>query len=418
MSLGNAHGGHALRDLVSLGTAIEASNAALSVTTERLLVRTEDALDAVLAEDMKALKNIPPKPRAEMDGYAVRSSDVQGSSPSDPTSLKLVLSPETARKRTCVRVNTGEYVPSAYDAVCMIEKTSAGGEEVAFMESLHPGENISPVGCDMKAGETLIRKGSLLTEFDLAALAMNDIRNVRIQRHPSIGILNTGNELIPFGGEETPNSRINSNEIMLVSLLKRAGLSPLQLGIVSDDISEVAESISQSMRRVDSLLITGGTAVGEGDVVAEAVESVGGTIVTHGIAMRPGRPTGMAVVGGKPVFMLSGNPVACAIGFLFFAYPVLKHAFGLRGEPFESVSGKLSRRISCPPSFRCVFRVTLHQEGGEWGVRPVAVRGAGVISTLVKADGFLEVPEGIEGFEEGDEVNIKLYRPLAGMNLA
>jgi molybdopterin molybdotransferase len=394
-----------------LKEAIEKTISMVDVRLDITSVRTKDAMNTLLAEDIIAPSDVPPSSRSEVDGYAVRSKDLMGATTSSPTELELASSPDAPDEGTCSLISTGEYLPIAFDAVCMEEYTERVDRRVRFYRSVYKFENISPRGLDFNRGETILEKGKPLTEFDVAALAIVNVPSVKVYRKPFIGILNTGSELVPLGQKVGIQEKINSNEIMLHSLLTNTSFNPLKLGIVGDDVREISERLSRGLRLCDALLTTGGTAVSQRDVIIKALERAGAEIVVRGIAMRPGRPTGSAVLGGKPIFTLSGNPVSCAVGYLFFTLPALQRIFHVREVPLPTISGILTRRVTCPPSFRCFVRVRVREERGVL-VEPLALRGASLISTLLKADGFLEVPEHLEGFDEGDVVEVKLFRVL------
>ncbi len=395
----------------SLEEAIEKTTSKVHIRLDILSVRTEDALNTLLAEDIIAPSDVPPLDRSEVDGYAVRSKDLMGASTSSPIDLEFIAVQSASCEDTCMQVSTGEYLPTFYDAVCMEEYTEKIGGRVRFYMSVYKGENVSPRALDIKRGETILDKGKPLNEFDLAALAIFNIQKVKVYRMPFIGILNTGSELVPLGEKAKVNEKINSNEIMLQSLLTNTGFNPLKLGIVGDEAREISERLSRSLKLCDAVLTTGGTAVSQRDVIIEALERAGAEVVVRGISIRPGRPTGSAVLDGKPVFMLSGNPVSCAVGYLFFALPVLQRIFRVRETPLPTVRGALTRRVKCPAGFRCFVRVGVKKEKG-FLVEPLALRGASLISTLLKADGFIEIPEPLEGYDEGDFVEVKLFRAL------
>jgi len=400
--------GKYLGRLIRLDEAIKKAISSVKVETEVVEAELESALNAILAEDVIADEDIPPLPRSEVDGYAVRSEDLMGASPTNPVRLKMV---NKYAPMGCFPISTGQYVPEGFDSVCMEEYTEREGEYVKFYKEVGKYENITPAGADIKKGEPVIKAGTVLTEFDIAALAMLNKQFIKVRRRPFIGILNTGSELIPLGEEKRPGKKVNSNEIMISLLLKQFNLSGLKLGIARDYVEEVKGRIRLGLRLCDALIITGGTAVSSEDVVLDAVREIGKVIV-RGIAMRPGRPTSFAVVDGRPVFMLSGNPVACAIGLLFFAIPVLTSTFRIRSFEMKSVKARLKRRIGGYPGYRRFVRVKLSRKGEEYEADPVAIHGAGMISTLTKSDGFLVIHEDIEGYEKGRLVEVKVFRFL------
>jgi len=397
-----------LTTILSLEEAIGRVSRCIGLNLEKISVEIEEAVDCILAEDVIADFDIPPCPRAEMDGYAVKSKDLINASPRNPVKLKLSLK---CTEKSCTKINTGQCVPDGYDAVCMEEYTRKEDDYILFYKQVAPGENITPAGGDVKKGELILSRGKVLTEFDIALLASLNKRFIKVYRKPFFGILNVGSELIPLGGGLTGGKRVNSNEIMLTTLMKKLGLTPIKLGIARDDPKEIRERIEMGLRLCDILFVTGGTAVSEEDLVYGVLSEIGRVIV-RGIAIKPGRHTGFAIVNNRPVFVLSGNPVACAVGFLFFALPAIEKPLNLRILRFPTVKARVLRKIPGSIGYKSLVRVKLVQQNGDIFAEPISIHGAGILTTLTSADGFVIVPEDIEGFEKGEIVDVVAYEAL------
>jgi molybdopterin molybdotransferase len=206
---------------------------------------------------------------------------------------------------------------------------------------------------------------------------------------------------------------INSSRFVIEGLVKSLGFDPVYLGIVGDDIDRIAKTVEDAIKGYDAVITTGGISVGRVDYTIKAVMKLNPEYVNHGLSIRPGRPNSIAVVNGKPVFMLSGFPVAAATGFDVLVRPILLHMVGGEDEPRPVVKGVLTRRVSTPVNTRSFVRVRVYlgRDGGVY-VEPLALTGSGILSTLVRGNGILVVPENREGFDEGDEVEVTLTRPI------
>jgi len=378
------------------------------------------SLGRICAEDVSAVMDVPPYDRSAVDGYAVMAEDVFGASPTNPVKLKLIgrilagSDPSTVPRigrGEAVEIMTGAPMPSNSNAVVMAEdvKVTEGGIEV--LEPVHPYQNVSRRGEDFKRGEIVIRRGVRVKPWHIGALASLNVRKLRVLRRPRISILSTGDELIEFGEELRPGKMINSAKPMLMALLLEEGCIPLDLGIAEDNIDEIYARILTGLRESDGVIVTGGSSIGVRDLVPEAVKRLG-EIVFHGVRMRPGKPTGAAVSEGKPIFMLSGFPVAAAIGFEVFVKPILAHMQGCMIEPRPKIRGIITRRIVNPPNTRSYVRVRVFRSDGEVVVEPLRLTGSGILSSLTRGNGLLIVPEELEGYDEGDIVDVELLQPM------
>lgn len=377
------------------------------------------ALGRVLAEDVKAPTDSPPYDRSAVDGYAVVAEDTFGASPSNPVELRLLGSaypgaepgelPGIGREEA-LEVMTGAPLPRGANAVVMVEDASKRGDVVEVMRPVHPYQNVSRRGEDFRAGELVVARGARLRPWHIGALASLNIARVRVVRRPRVAVLSTGDELVEVGSEPGPGKVVNSSKPMLSALLKEAGAEAVDLGVVGDDADLICERIVEGVRGADAAIVTGGTSVGVRDLVPEALERVG-EVVVHGLMLRPGKPTGFGIVGGKPVFMLSGFPVAALVGFEVLVKPALELMMGCRFEPRPRVRGRLMRRVATPPGTRSYVRVRVVRDREGVCVEPLMLTGSGILSTLTKANGILIIPEELEGFDEGEEVEVELLQP-------
>ena len=379
-----------------------------------------EAVSRICAEDVRAPIDSPPFDRSAVDGYAVIAEDTFGASLNNPVELKMVGSAypgmDVARlprlsRGEALKLMTGAPLPPGANAVVMVEDTVRRGEVVEVVKPVHPYRNVSRRGEDYRAGEVVVGKGTKIRPWHVAALASLNISRVRVLRRARVGVLSTGSELIEVGEEVKPGKLINSSKPMLLALLEEEGAEGVDLGIVADDLELIKARILEGIRGADALIVTGGTSVGELDLVPEAVSALGEVIV-HGLMMRPGKPTGFGVIDGKPVFMLSGFPVAALVGFQLLVRPALSLMLGYEEEPRPMIRGRLTRRVATPPSTRSYVRVKVKRAGGEVLVEPLMLTGSGLLSTLTEANGLLIVPEDLEGFEEGELVEVELFQPI------
>jgi molybdopterin molybdotransferase len=382
----------------------------------------EHCLNRVLAKDIVAPRDVPDFDRAAMDGYAVISADVLGASQTNPAILRVVgragvgSPPGSLRisEGEAVAVATGSPLPEGADAVVMVEHTRAiSDSEIEVYSPVTPGENVQAAGEDVRAGEVILARGTKLRPWDLGMLAALGIASVEVVRRPRVAIISTGDELSEPGEPGRPGAILNSSRFILSAMVEELGGVPVYLGIARDSLDDIRSRISEGLRACDAVLITGGTSVGEGDLVPDAINSLGEPgMIAHGISIRPGMPTGLAAIGGKPIISLSGYPVAAMIGFMALARPLILALLGSKGDPIPRIRARMARRVASSGA-RTFVRVRVKRSaGGDYWAEPLRSSGSGVISSVVKADGLVVIPERREGIEEGEEVEVELLRPL------
>ncbi|MEM3066776.1 MAG: molybdopterin molybdotransferase MoeA [Nitrososphaerota archaeon] len=389
---------------------------------ETIEVTLEDALNMVCAEGVHAPMDLPEFDRSAVDGYAAVAEDTFGSSPNNPVELKLVgkacagMNPSDiprVSRGEAVEIYTGAPLPDGANAVVMVEHTNKLGDFVEVLYPVSPYQNVSKKGEDYKKGDLVIKKGTRIRPWHIGALAALNIPKVKVLRKPRVAVLSTGSELVEVGSELKVGSVVNSSKPLLKTLLKEIGCEVLDLGTIPDDLESIKESIQNGLKMADAIVVTGGTSVGELDLVPDAINSLGKPgLVVHGIMMRPAKPTGFGMIDGKPVFMLSGLPVAALIGFQNFVKSSIQMMLGLPEEPKLTIRGKLTRRVANPHGVRSFIRVKVIRQGDAYYVEPLMLTGSGLISTLTKANGMLIVPEDIEGYDEGEEVEVELFQPI------
>jgi molybdopterin molybdotransferase len=376
-------------------------------------VTLSEALYRVLEEDAIADESLPRFDRSAMDGYALNSKNTAGGSQFKPTLLQLTQSDFVGSKQA-KQVWTGNPIPKGADAVVMIEKTQKRDDVIEVWTQLAPNENVSRVGEDLKKGEVAIKAGTRLNPYHLALLAALGKTQVKVTKKPTIAILATGNELAELGSKPGENQVFDSNRTMLSAMCRELGAEPLELGIARDDVEEIAEKIKCGLKQADAAITTGGTSVGGLDLVPDAVNKLGTPgVLVQGVAMRPGMPTALAVVNGKPVMVLSGNPVAAIVGFEVFARPLISKMMGIKKEALQpTVKAVMTRRVSSALGRKTFVRVKAFMKNGEVFAEPVSAKGSGAISTMTRGNGFVVVPENREGVAEGEVVPVRLFAGL------
>jgi len=353
-----------------------------------------DSPGRVLSSDITSQANLPDFNRAAMDGYAVRSQDTRGVSTQAPVYLD--------QGESALPIRTGLEVPEGFDAVVMLEDTVVRGREVEVMDEVHKGRNVSPVGEDVKVGDVILKEGHRLRPPDIALLAALGIKEVQVYVKPKVAIIPTGGELVPRGSRPLKPSEVYETNGLMTELYARIwGCEPRLLGVVPDDPDKIVEAVKSSLD-ADMVVIIGGTSVGEKDYAPRVVGSMGKLLI-HGIRMAPGKPTTMGSIRDKPVICLPGYPVATFTALYLLVRPGLKRMAHLP-EAITSVRANLARKIPSRPGYVSLSRVALVREEA----MPIMTSGSGILSSIARADGFVIVPEGLEGFEPGEIVDVMM----------
>ncbi len=388
----------------------------------------ESALHRVLAEDVIAKYDLPPFNRAAMDGYAIKSEDSRGASIETPIRLKIVGRLEAGFFKNinigsfeAVEIMTGSKVPDQADCVIMAEYTRRVSEDIVeIYQQLPPWTNIDQAGSDIHKGDLVLTKGTILEPPDIGVLKALRIEKVKVFKKPKVGLISTGDELIDsFEIVEGGCKIIENNQIMLSNYIIEDGGEPLKYGIISDEFEAIRKIIIKAASECDIILLTGGSSVGRKDLVPKVINEIG-VILAHGISIKPGKPTGLALVEGKPLIIMPGYSVACIISYLVFCQPLIQKFLNINPKLIKlTVNAYLTRRLPSTAGRTDFVRVSVFRKNGEFYASPIRSTGSGILSSLVKANGLLEIPDEIEGYEEGAKVPIILLRrqiPENGVN--
>ena len=364
----------------------------------------------VLATEVCSPVDVPPFERAAMDGYAVRGEDTFGASsyaplPLDVVGSSLPGSPFEGQLGAgqAVRIMTGAPLPRGADAVVMAEVCEERDGVVRVSDAVPPRRHVGAVGEDVQAGDLVLGAGRLLRPQDAALLASIGCSPVLVQRRPRVGLVVTGDELLPPGGRPGGSRIIDSNSVMLEALVARDGGAALPHEILPDRPEAIRPALADP--EADVVLVSGGSSVGQEDHAPKLVAELG-TLDYHGISMRPSSPTGVGRVDGRLVFLLPGNPVSCLCAYEFFAGPTVRTLGGRpRAWPHRRVRVPLARKIASAVGRTDYVRVAIERGRAQ----PIATSGASILSSTVRASGCVIVPRELEGMPEGSEVEVLLY---------
>ncbi len=359
----------------------------------------EDCDKRVLALDITAATNVPHYRRAAMDGFAVRAMDTLGASNGSPVILNLG---ESIEKGTCVRVHTGSPVPEGADAVVMIEDTVLHDDRVEIFTQIHPLKNVGEIGEDIREGDVILKEGHRLRPCDIAVLASLGIGSTVVFRKPLAAVIPTGEELVARGKEIKEGEVYETNGLMASLYIRKWGGRTKLFDIVTDDPEKIKVAVDNALE-ADMIIICGGTSIGRRDYVPSVVGSLGNLLV-HGVGISPGKPTALGIVKGKPLVCMPGYPVAGLVALFFFARAALRKLGNMPDEEDRTVRAVLSDKVPGRIGFKTFARVKL--SNGE--AIPLAIHGAGILSSVAKADGFVLIPENVEGYGKGEEVGVVL----------
>lgn len=373
----------------------------------------------VLAVDVRPGADIPAFDRSAKDGYAVIAADTFGASEASPVYLRLAGEVETGKEAaftlergSVARIATGGMMPPGADAVVMTELAEqVDARTVEIRRAVSTGTDVVRRGDDFRAGEVVIPRGRLLRPQDIGVLAGIGLTTVEVLSRPRVALLSTGAEVVPPEEEPQPGQIRDMNSYSLAAAVKAAGGTPTLLGITGDDPETIARVAASSLEAADALIISGGSSVGLHDVAPRVIDGLGKPgVVVHGIAVKPGKPTILGAVQGKPVAGLPGNPAACLVAFRLFVLPALRKLMGVKPwVPWEGcVRAVLSHPIASPVGREEYLRVDLRREAEKTWAVPLP-GDSGLLTTMVNAAGLVLIPANQPGLDAGDEVDVILF---------
>jgi len=376
-----------------------------------------EAFSRILAEDLIAKKDLPGFRRATMDGYAVAASSTFGASESNPAWLDIAgtLSmgdiPEfTLETGKAAGISTGGMLPKGADSVVMVEHTELIDEKsVEIYKSVAPLQNVIDASEDFAENETVLPKGTYIRPQEEGLAAGLGFSEIRVYKRPKVGIISTGDEIVPIEEEPLPGKIRDINSYTLSGFIKEAQAEPVCYGIVKDDPAALKRALEKALEETDMVLISGGSSVGTRDFTIEAISSLPDTeILAHGMSISPGKPTIFARAGKKPVWGLPGQVVSAMVVLKIVVIPFLNQLKGLDNRDRTiRVPAILSRNVASAQGRREFIRVLLERQADRMIAKPVLGK-SGLIRTMIHADGLLEIGDHVEGLEKDTLVHIIL----------
>ena len=376
--------------------------------TERVAIR--DAIDRVLATPAVSGIDVPPFDRAAMDGYAVVAEDTFGAGRYDPKVLRSVgtvytgdMASRALTRGECMEIATGAPVPEGADAVVMVEETErAKGSDVRVFTPVYPRQHVGRRGGDIAAGHTVLPAGIVLNPARIGVLAAIGLVEVDVVAKPRVAIFSTGNEIVQPGEPLHPGQIYDINQFTLSAIIGAHGGIAIRGETAPDSLPALLEAIA-SAADADILILSGGSSVGERDLILDALQQAG-EVTFHGIAVKPGKPTILGKVGGKPVLGMPGNPTSCLSNAYLLVVPLLRRMGRLPEYVPHSVRVPLSRRIVSTTGRHQFYTVRLVH-----GAAEPAFKGSGDITSMAHADGYIEIPAQTDIVEAGQTVEVKLF---------
>jgi len=388
------------------------------VGTEQVLL--SEAYGHVLAEDIAAPLNVPPFDRAVVDGYAVRAADTFGADEDKPLTLKYCgqvsvgEAPDVVVENgTTVEIVTGAPLPKGADAVVMLEHTVQKKSAISIYRPVSRGENVMKAGSDIHKGETVLKKGQMLSSREIGVLAALGLTRVAVYKRPRVAIISTGAEVVEPGKPLSTGKIYDINAYALSVAALECGGQPVSFGIVPDEKDQLRTALIKALNSADVVITSGGVSVGPKDLIPQLLDTLGKPgVIVCGIAVRPGKPTTIAVVDGKPVFSLPGHPTSSLLMFHILVRPIISDMAGRREEIPSAVKAIAATKMFPARGRRTFIMVNLAQdEAGRFLASPVPLGQSGAITTFAKADGFVEISEKQQFVSAGDEVTVRLLKP-------
>ncbi|HTU01627.1 MAG TPA: gephyrin-like molybdotransferase Glp [Candidatus Sulfotelmatobacter sp.] len=372
------------------------------------------AAGRVLAQPIRAEMDVPPFQRAAMDGYAVRAQDTFGAGNFNPARLRLAevvhaadLAEHAVEAGTCIQIATGAPVPAGADAVVQVEDTELeagpGDSLVRIYTPVYPRQNVSQQGKDIPAGREVLRPGTLLSPSKIGVLAALGQAQVVVFARPVVAVLPSGNEIVPPGEPLAPGHIYDINSYTLAAVIQEHGGLPRLFPVMRDAVDDVRRSLQEAVGNSDLVVLSGGSSVGERDVMVEAVEGLG-EVKFHGIAVKPGKPTLCGLIQGRLVLGMPGYPTSCLTNGYGLLVPVLRQ---MAQFPMPRAGG-----IELPMARRFTSTIGRHQflpVRIEDGLVVPAFKESGAITSMADAEGYIEIPANVDLVEKGERVLVKFF---------
>lgn len=363
-------------------------------------ISTLNSLGRITAEPIFAIVSSPHYHCSAMDGVAVRADDTFSASTANPVRL--------GKDQFCI-VNTGDPIPSDFNAVIMIEDIVEIDEDtIEIIDPAVPWQHIRMAGEDIVATELILTRGHKIRPIDIAAMLSAGITSLKVKKKPIVAVIPTGDEIIEPCSNPEQGKIIDSNSYMLIAMVTEWGGEPKRWSIIEDNYEKIKSVILQAINESDIVLTSAGSSAGREDFIPPIIEEIGELLV-HGISISPGKPTALGVINGKPIIGLPGYPVSMAVSAEAFLKSLLSKMLGIANIPPAKIKSSVSRKIASKLGDKEFVRVKLININDNWTAVPLA-RGASVLNSLVRADGIMKIPENSEGIVPGEFIEVELMK--------
>jgi molybdopterin molybdotransferase len=397
-------------DLISLDAAREILHRTGEPVSRSETVAISEAHNRVLARDIIAGGDVPPFSRAGMDGYAVRASDTQGATRTNPRALVKVGTLYTGevaaiaiREGQCMEIATGAPMPEGADAVVMVEETqTAAGTGVQICTEVRPQQNVGRKGADIQAGHVVVSAGTTLNSSRVGAIAAVGTSHLEVYARPRVAILSTGNEIVGPGTPLQPGQIYDINRFTISAVVEDNGGVAVPYPPAPDSLEDLLAAFDECLGD-DVVVFSGGSSVGERDLIRDAIAAQG-QLLFHGIAVKPGKPTGLGLVNGKPVFAMPGYPASCLTNAHVLLVPMLRRLARLPPRVDKTMTMPLAARVASASGRHQFYTVRI-----ENGRAVPAFKASGDITSMSQADGYIEIPADVEVVEAGTAVTMTLF---------
>ena len=395
---------------ITLDEALAIIDAAIVPIARTERVPLDQAHGRVLAVPLTAAADVPPFSRAAMDGYAVRAADTTGASRERPRTLRCIeqvftgqVAARTVQAGECSEVATGAPMPDGSDAVIMVEETDADAAgAIRLFAAVQPHQNVGRQGADIRTGQVVLDPGTLLNPSRVGTLAALGRTHVEVFQKPRVAILSTGNEIVQPGEPLTAGHIYDINRFTLSAVVSEHGGVPVPHRTAADTLEDLARAVDACLEQ-DLLVFSGGSSVGERDLVLDAV-AARGEVLFHGIAVKPGKPTAFGRIDGKLFFGMPGYPTSCLSNAYIMLAPTLRRVARLPVQATRSVTLPLGARVASVAGRHQFYSVRVVD-----GVALPAFKASGDITSMSQADGYIEIPAGVEVIEAGESVVVTLF---------
>ena len=376
-----------------------------------------DLLSRILAQDVTASFDIPPRDNSAMDGFAVIAADVAGATEQNPVVLQVIedvpagkVAVKSIKSGQAIRIMTGAQIPEGADAVVPVELTSKGIQniEVRILNAVKQGANIRRQGEDVQAGQSLITKGTQLRPQEVGLIASLGLAEVLVARQPVVGIISSGNEIAAPGQPLKPGQIYDANRFSIGGQVKEAGAVVNDYGIVPDDLDAIKNILNKAAQECDVIITSGGVSVGDYDLMKQALSELGQMNFWQ-VKQKPGKPLAFGHINGKPVVGLPGNPVSSMVVCDQYVRPLLLKMQGATNIFRVQVTAYSDQEIKKQAGRTEFLRTKVSWQDGAYHAVLTGPQGSGILTSMVQADGLMILPEECDGVKQGDMVSVELF---------